>query len=270
MSDLAAAGVASIESLAYPLKPRSGPAADAWPAVAARDLNALQTRLVRGRVTLVPMMAAAMARAFPEDVAEDQTLALLPEVAARSAESGAEETAGGRRGKGEARLDKPGGVPEALRRRRRTRGGRHRLRTGRLSRAWRRPSPRTGRPRARGPRRRSKPFARPRRRRPISSARSPPWCASRQAPTPTSSSSRAIPSRRSKTLPASRTSSVPARCSIPRCCSPGHSRREESSHVSISADRFPSSSAASRSPPRCARRRRRPRRRTSTRGWPAP
>jgi len=79
MSDLAAAGVGSIESLAYPLKPRNGPAADAWPAVAARDLNALQTRLVRGRVTLVPMMAAAMVRAFPEEVAGDQALALLPE-----------------------------------------------------------------------------------------------------------------------------------------------------------------------------------------------
>jgi hypothetical protein len=84
MSDLAAAGVASIETLAYPLKPRSGTSADAWPAVAARDLNALQTRLVSGRMTLVPMMAAAMARAFPEEVAEDPSLTLLPE--ARRAE----------------------------------------------------------------------------------------------------------------------------------------------------------------------------------------
>ena len=79
MSDLAAAGVGSIESLAYPIKPRSATAADPWPAVATRDLNALQARLVRGRVTLVPMMAAAMARAFPEEVAEDHALALLPE-----------------------------------------------------------------------------------------------------------------------------------------------------------------------------------------------
>jgi hypothetical protein len=84
MTDLAAAGVASIETLAYPLKPRSGPASDAWLAAAARDLTALQTRLVRGRVALVPMMAAAMARAFPEDVAQDPALALLPE--ARRAE----------------------------------------------------------------------------------------------------------------------------------------------------------------------------------------
>jgi hypothetical protein len=79
MSDLAAAGVASIETLAYPLKPRNGPAADPWPAVAARDQTALQTRLVRGRVTLVPMMAAARARAFPGEVVEDPSLALLPE-----------------------------------------------------------------------------------------------------------------------------------------------------------------------------------------------
>ena len=79
MSDLAAAGVGSIESLAYPIKPRSATAADPWPALATRDLNALQARLVRGRVTLVPMMAAAMARAFPEEVAEDPAIALLPE-----------------------------------------------------------------------------------------------------------------------------------------------------------------------------------------------
>ena len=79
MSDLAAAGVASIETLAYPVKPRNGPAADAWLAAAARDLNALQARLVRGRVTLVPLMAAARARAFPEEVEEDPSLALLPE-----------------------------------------------------------------------------------------------------------------------------------------------------------------------------------------------
>jgi hypothetical protein len=79
MSDLAAAAVASIETLAYPLKPRNGAAVDAWLAASARDLTALQTRLVRGRVTLVPMMAAFMASAFPEEVAEDPALALLPE-----------------------------------------------------------------------------------------------------------------------------------------------------------------------------------------------
>ena len=51
--------------------------------MAARDLNALQTRLVRGGVTLVPMMAAAVARAFPEEAAGDPALALLPGRGAR-------------------------------------------------------------------------------------------------------------------------------------------------------------------------------------------
>jgi hypothetical protein len=79
MSDLAAAGVASIETLAFPLKPRNGAAADIWPAVAARDLAALQTRLVRGRVTLVPLLAAALGRAFPEEAAADPSIELLPD-----------------------------------------------------------------------------------------------------------------------------------------------------------------------------------------------
>ena len=79
MNDLAAAGVASIETLAYPLKARNGPAADGWPAASTRELNALQTRLVRGRITLVPMLAAATAGAFPEEVAQDAALELLPE-----------------------------------------------------------------------------------------------------------------------------------------------------------------------------------------------
>jgi imidazolonepropionase-like amidohydrolase len=81
MADLAAAGVASIETLAYPLKPANGtPAsADAWPAAGTKELAALQARLVRGRITLVPMMAAAMFRAFPGEVAKDAALALLPD-----------------------------------------------------------------------------------------------------------------------------------------------------------------------------------------------
>ena len=78
MSELAAAGVASIETLAFPLKPRNGAAADPWPAAAPRDLTALQTRLVRGRVTLVPLMAAALAAAYPDEAAADASLALLP------------------------------------------------------------------------------------------------------------------------------------------------------------------------------------------------
>ena len=79
MADLVAAGVSSIETLAYPLKPASGSADEAWMAARATDLAALQTSLVRSRVTLVPMMAASMAGAFPEDVAKDPALALLPD-----------------------------------------------------------------------------------------------------------------------------------------------------------------------------------------------
>ncbi len=79
MSDLAAAGVASIETLAYPVKARGGQAADEWPAVSARDLTALQTRLIRARATLVPLMAAAMTAAFPEEAAADPSLGLLPD-----------------------------------------------------------------------------------------------------------------------------------------------------------------------------------------------
>jgi imidazolonepropionase-like amidohydrolase len=79
MADLAAAEVSSIETLTYPLKAASGPADEAWLVAGAKELAALQAALVRGRVTLVPMMAASMAGAFPEEVAKDPTLALLPE-----------------------------------------------------------------------------------------------------------------------------------------------------------------------------------------------
>jgi hypothetical protein len=79
MSDLVAAGVSSIETLAYPVTPMNGPPDDAWLAASARDLSGLHTRLLRARVTLVPLMAAAMARAFPDEVPRDPALALLPE-----------------------------------------------------------------------------------------------------------------------------------------------------------------------------------------------
>jgi hypothetical protein len=79
MSDLVAAGVSSIETLAYPVKPMNGPPDDAWLGANAKDLSGLHTRLLRARVTLVPMMAAAMARAFPDEAAKDPALALLPE-----------------------------------------------------------------------------------------------------------------------------------------------------------------------------------------------
>jgi len=79
MSDLVAAGVSSIETLAYPVKPMNGPPDDAWLGANAKDLSGLHTRLLRARVTLVPLMAAAMTRAFPDEVAKDPALALLPE-----------------------------------------------------------------------------------------------------------------------------------------------------------------------------------------------
>jgi imidazolonepropionase-like amidohydrolase len=69
MSDLVAAGVSSIETLAYPLKPSNGSPDDAWLAAGAKELATLQARLLRGRVTLVPMMAAAMTRAWTSQAA---------------------------------------------------------------------------------------------------------------------------------------------------------------------------------------------------------
>jgi len=78
MADLAAAGVASIETLAFPLKAAAAPGDDPWPASGAKELANLQARLVRARVTIVPMMAGAMARAFPDEVLKDPAFALLP------------------------------------------------------------------------------------------------------------------------------------------------------------------------------------------------
>jgi hypothetical protein len=77
MADLAWAGVASIESLAYPMKAANGPSDEAWLAAGAQDLASLQTRLVRARVTLVPMMTTSAARAFPEEIANDASLEFL-------------------------------------------------------------------------------------------------------------------------------------------------------------------------------------------------
>lgn len=63
MADLAAAGVHSIEGLAWPLagrEPSDAPDAidRAWADASARDLNALALRLARARVYLVPMAAS--------------------------------------------------------------------------------------------------------------------------------------------------------------------------------------------------------------------
>ena len=79
MSDLAAAGVSSIETLAFPAQARKGPADDAWLAASAKELATLTTSLVRTKITLVPMLAAARARAYPKETAKDASLELLPE-----------------------------------------------------------------------------------------------------------------------------------------------------------------------------------------------
>jgi len=79
MRDLAAAGVHSIETLAYPTQARKGTADEAWVAASAKDLATLVTSLARARITLVPMLAAARTRAYPEESAKDASLQLLPD-----------------------------------------------------------------------------------------------------------------------------------------------------------------------------------------------
>jgi len=79
MGDLAAAGVHSIETLAFPTQARKGSADEGWLAASATELATLVTSLVRAKVTLVPMLAAARARAFPGETARDAALELLPE-----------------------------------------------------------------------------------------------------------------------------------------------------------------------------------------------
>lgn len=79
MTDLVAAGVYSIETLAFPTQARKGSADEAWLAASAKELATLVTSLVRAKITLVPMLAAARARAYPEETAKDSSLDLLPE-----------------------------------------------------------------------------------------------------------------------------------------------------------------------------------------------
>ena len=79
MGDLVAAGVHSIETLAFPTQARKGPADEAWLAATAQELTTLVASLVRARITLVPMLAAARARVYPEETAKDASLQLLPE-----------------------------------------------------------------------------------------------------------------------------------------------------------------------------------------------
>jgi len=82
MSELAAAGVHSIDALQWPLAARTSDdeaAADsAWAAAPPRELAALARRLVSARVTLVPSLASLLAQAHPEDAGRDPGLASLP------------------------------------------------------------------------------------------------------------------------------------------------------------------------------------------------
>jgi imidazolonepropionase-like amidohydrolase len=79
MRDLAAAGVRSIETLTFPTLARTRTADEAWLVASVAELATLTTSLVRARITLVPMLAAARARAYPEETAKDASLALFPE-----------------------------------------------------------------------------------------------------------------------------------------------------------------------------------------------
>lgn len=79
MGDLVAARVHSIETLAFPTQARKGSADETWFAASAKELATLATSLVRAKITLVPMLAAARARAYPEKTAKDSSLELLPE-----------------------------------------------------------------------------------------------------------------------------------------------------------------------------------------------
>lgn len=100
LSELAAAGVHSIETLDYPiagsdrLRQGYGASAEArgaeaedpasatlgarWPAVPPRDATALVRALVKANVTLVPLLGQNLVQAYPDDVAADAELAKLP------------------------------------------------------------------------------------------------------------------------------------------------------------------------------------------------
>lgn len=84
MMDLAAAGVQSIETLAYPIAPRKNGTDQAWPPVTISDLTPLVAALLKANVTLVPMIAAVRARAYPEEAARDDSLGWLPDARRRA------------------------------------------------------------------------------------------------------------------------------------------------------------------------------------------
>ena len=79
MMDLVAAGVQSIDTLAFPVQAQTGSADEAWLAATAKDLATLSAGLIRAKITLVPMLAAARARAFPDEAIKDPALAQLPD-----------------------------------------------------------------------------------------------------------------------------------------------------------------------------------------------
>ena len=89
MADLASAGVHTIDTLAWPIAARKSAddaaAADrAWTDTPAPALAALATQLARSQIALVPLLASSMIQAFPQDVARDASLALLPEARQRA------------------------------------------------------------------------------------------------------------------------------------------------------------------------------------------
>ncbi|MCX6544940.1 MAG: amidohydrolase family protein [Acidobacteria bacterium] len=78
MRDLVAARVHSIETLAYPTQARTGTPDETWLAASAKELATLAISLARAKITLVPMLAAGRARAYPKAAAKDASLQLLP------------------------------------------------------------------------------------------------------------------------------------------------------------------------------------------------
>jgi hypothetical protein len=86
---LASAGVHTIDTLGWPIaarKPGDDPAGAnrAWTDLPPRTLATLAVQLARSKITLVPLLASSMIQAFPEVVAKDASLALLPEARQRA------------------------------------------------------------------------------------------------------------------------------------------------------------------------------------------
>jgi hypothetical protein len=82
ITELATAGVHSIDTLQWPLAGSAGGdmagADTVWTTVAPRDLAVLARRLATARIALVPVMSGLLAGAFPDSIEADEFLALLP------------------------------------------------------------------------------------------------------------------------------------------------------------------------------------------------